>query len=232
METQMISDKGEGKWGKVFAAIIIFGLFINVLVLDYLAGKPKSNDEMLSQRLGEVEKKVTDLSAWQAWYSREATGSTEPKPVAKVSLTPTVVPTIIEKERVVERIVKEKVLYSQVKEFYVPLGRAAVASKDFAWVDTGAEVNLDLRRYGIVQEVKFEATLSAPAGQVEVRLYNATDSYPINDSLITGTTWQPTLYQSRALMLPVSAKSYRVQMRTTINQTAIMEGGRIHIVVE
>jgi len=117
------------------------------------------------------------------------------------------------------------------KEYYVPLGHAALATENFSWGDTGVETTLDLGNYPGVKEVNFDATLYAPAGHVEARLYNISDSNALLDSTILGTTQDPKFYRSGNVVLPSGNKTYRVQMRTSLHVVAQMDNARIRITV-
>jgi hypothetical protein len=217
--------------GKIFLAVILFILFANVLLLDYIVGNSKRDDDV-SDKLENLEKRIDKLTELQVSTKRDEVEEKPKTLLVTVTPAPTLPPQIIEKETVVERIVETESNLQAVKEFYIPLGQASVKSDSFEWKDTGAEAQLDLSLYGNIKSTSFEATLSAPSGQVEVRLYNVSDEYEVGGSRMTGDGSQPKLYKSGNLSLPGGTKTYRVQMRTTLQYWATMDNSRIRIITQ
>ncbi|MCH7951219.1 hypothetical protein IH980_00580 [Patescibacteria group bacterium] len=217
-------------WFKTITLLFLVITFTNVLVLDWVVGSSRGAVEV-QQRLDAVEERVRRLSRELALFSsEEATVSVEPSSVAPTPGVPTP-PPIVEKEIVVEKVVPQAPL-PQVKEFYIPLGSTSLSTEKYSWKDTGLEAILDLSNYPRVSKVTFEATLAVPEGQVEARLYNVSDSYALFGSTLMGEGLQPKLHRSGNVALPSGNKTYRVQMRTSLNVTANMDNARIRILLE
>ncbi|OGY18262.1 MAG: hypothetical protein A2900_04795 [Candidatus Chisholmbacteria bacterium RIFCSPLOWO2_01_FULL_50_28] len=214
-------------WWKVVSLLLILVTLANVLVLDYVVGKGKDTSGTTAP-LGGLEERIASLVTRQQALESAVTdiATFSALPVA----LPTTAPSVVEKT-VVERVVTQAPS-STVKEFYIPLGQAAAQTENFSWVDTGAEATFDIANYGSVKEVNFEATLSSPEGQVEVRLYNVSDKNAIYGSTIVGDAQDPKLYRSSNLVLPGGQKTYRVQMRTSVKVLATMHSGRIRILLK
>jgi hypothetical protein len=231
-EVESYPEKKESSrdWGRLFTLVLLLVTFANVLILDWVVGS-SSESVGFANRLDAVEEKVKRLSQQFASFSpQEATLSAYPT-LAVPTLMPTPTPQVVEKETVFEKVVTQ-IQTSQVKEYYVPLGRASVRTEKFNWTDTGAEAIVDLSNYDGVKEVSFEATLSVESGEVEARLYNVTDSYAVYGSTLVGAGPHPALHRSGNLVFHSGAKTYRVQMRTSLNYTAEMDNARIRILVE
>lgn len=228
-------DKGEKEkasrlrfdWKKALLAVGLLIVLSNLLVLDYFLWFEGEGDDF-NKKLESLEDKVKKLSYTQREIENKISStSLEAAPQA----SPTIVFQDREKEKVVEKVITQ-VEKSQVKEFYIPLGSATARTEKFNWLDTGAEATLDLSNYSGVQEVNFEATLSVESGEVEARLYNVTDGNPIVGSTLLGKGLTPKLQSSGNLVLHPGSKTYRVQMRTSLNYEAQMDNARIRILVE
>lgn len=215
-------------WFKIIIIFFILIILANVGLLDYLVGRGKESSEAATQ-LEALEEKiallVTRQQALELAVTDIATYSALP-----VTL-PTPSPTVVEREKVVERIVTQAPS-AAVKEYHIPLGYATKATEHYDWVDTGVEATFDITNYGAVQEAKFEATLSVPEGQVEVRLYNVSDRNVIGGSTLVGDSQSPQLHRSSNLNFPAGQKTYRVQMRTSVNTVATMHSGGIRILLK
>lgn len=223
--------KSSGDWWKVVLFLLLLIIFVNVLILDWVVGSAYRKPVDIAERLNLVEDQIKNLSQQLiALSTDEATSSSIPVMVEPTKgSTPT--PQMVEKETVFEKVVTQ-IQTSQVKEYFIPLGRAAVRTEKFTWTDTGAEAIIDLSNYEGVKEVRFEATLSVESGEVEALLYNVSDGYAVYGSTLVGKGPQPALHRSGNLVLHSGAKTYRVQMRTSLNYTAEMDNARIRILVK
>lgn len=218
-------------WWRLVILFLLLVTFVNVLILDWVVGTSRGSVEV-SQRLDAVEEGVRRLFEQQAEFlTRDTTVSATQRVVKEPTLGPVPTPQVVEKETVFERVVTQ-IQTSQVKEYYIPLGQATARTEHFKWMDTGAEAIVDLSNYEGVKQVTFEATLSVESGQVEVRLYNVTDGYAVYGSTLVGEGPDSKLYRSGNLVFHSGAKTYRVQMRTSMEYTAEMDNARIRILVE
>jgi hypothetical protein len=230
VELSQESKQSSKDWGGMVTLLLLLVIFINVVILDWVVGSSKEPVDV-SERLEAVEERLELLSQQLALLSdREVTVSAEPIPLP-VTPVPTPTPQVIEKETVFEKVVTQ-IQKSQVKEYFIPLGRASIRAEHFRWTDTGAEAIVDLSNYVGVKQVSFEATLSVVSGEVEARLYNVTDGYAVYGSTLVGKGPHPTLHRSGNLVFHSGVKSYRVQMRTSLVYTAEMDNARIRILVE
>ncbi|MEK7159964.1 MAG: hypothetical protein AAB702_00600 [Patescibacteria group bacterium] len=117
------------------------------------------------------------------------------------------------------------------REYYVPFGSGSGSSSD--WQDVaGLQAYVDSANYPNIKSVVFEASLHIPTGNqtASVRLYNATDGHPVWNSEVTfnGNT-SSILVNSQAVLLDTGNKLYKVQMKTQLQYTAILDQSRLHI---
>ena len=221
------------KLAKVIFWVLLFLAFVNLLVLDVLVSARKENREF-SERLDAVEERVKRLGSEFADLTSGKTDDQEDVVEVGEESVPTPTPVAVTSKAqtpTIEKKVVNPVPQQMAKEYYVPLGHAALATENFSWGDTGVETTLDLGNYPGVKEVNFDAMLYAPAGHVEARLYNVSDSNALLDSTILGTTQEPKYYRSGNVVLPSGNKTYRVQMRTSLHVVAQMDNARIRITV-
>lgn len=120
---------------------------------------------------------------------------------------------------------------SAAKEYYVPFGAGSGSSSD--WQDVaGLQAYVDSASYSNIKSVVFEASLHIPTGNqtASVRLYNATDGHPVWSSEINfnGNT-SSVFLSSQAVSLDSGNKLYKVQMKTQLQFTAILDQSRLHI---
>lgn len=220
-------------WWKIITLVLLLLLLVNVLVIDFVLATAKGNKDLFDRiksaegRLRAISQKLLTDSFEDA--SDEATSSIKPTPTYFFAVKPTATPTplAVEEEEVVEE--KES---GRVKEYYVPLGSAALSTENFQWKDTGIEAVLDLANYPGFIQASFEGTLSSITGNVEVRLYDVTDGYPLVDSTLISTQQDAKHYKSGGIIMPKGKKSLRVQMRTSLNSLASLDGARIRILVK
>jgi len=138
------------------------------------------------------------------------------------------------KQQVADELAASPTPAGGVKEVFVPFGQASVTTSDYGWRDTGLQAEVNLGAYGEVKTVVFEATMRLPSGngQVEARLYNATDGWPVAGSELTVSGMEAVYKRGGNLVLPAANKIYKVQMRTSLNYEGVMEMGRMKIVVK
>lgn len=120
---------------------------------------------------------------------------------------------------------------STAKEFYLPLGSGTNATDDWADV-VGAKIYANSVSYERIKNVVFEASVrvSNANQDVYVRLYNDTDKHPVWFSDLffpSGTT--SNFLVSQSITLDPGEKLYKVQMKTQLKATAVLDQARIHI---
>lgn len=120
---------------------------------------------------------------------------------------------------------------SVAREYYVPFGSGSGSSSD--WQDVaGLQAYIDSAVYPNIKSVIFEASLHIPTGNqtASVRLYNATDGHPVWNSEINfnGNT-SSVFLNSQGVYLDTGNKLYKVQMKTQLQYTSILDQSRLHI---
>ena len=124
-------------------------------------------------------------------------------------------------------------IHFPTKEIYIPLGTGSV--KSFEWTDLpGVEAYFDPANYGKIKQVTFEASLRIPTanGRVFARLYNVNDKLGIYESEVSAEGDQGTRVESRPIPISSGNKLYRVQMKTSMDYTGILDMARIKIILE
>ena len=119
---------------------------------------------------------------------------------------------------------------SQTKEFFVPFGSGSNATSD--WEDVpGLKAYIDSTKYSSIKSVVFEASVRIPTGNevAFVRLFNETDKHPVWFSEVSLEGGEAKLLVSSPITLDTGNKLYKVQMKTSLKFTAILDQTRIHI---
>ncbi len=121
-------------------------------------------------------------------------------------------------------------ILSQTKEFFVPFGSGSSSSGD--WEDVGGlKAYVDSTQYPSIKNVVFEASVRIPTGNevAYVRLFNETDKHPVWFSEVSLEGGTPKLLVSDPITLDQGNKLYKVQMKTSLKYSAILDQARIHI---
>ena len=121
--------------------------------------------------------------------------------------------------------------FSQIKEFFIPLGNGSSSSDD--WQDiAGAKVSFDTANYPSIKSAVFEALVHIPTGNqtAYVRLFNETDKHPIWLSEVSLDGGTPQLLISKPITLDSGNKTYKVQMKTSLKYSAVLDQAKIHII--
>lgn len=114
------------------------------------------------------------------------------------------------------------------KKIYIPLGSGTVKSQD--WQDTGAQVYIDPNNFPGAKSFVWEASFKIPTanGRVYGRLINVYDNkVEIWGSEISSEGAVSTLIASAPINLWQGNKLYRVQLKTSMDYEAEMQGARI-----
>lgn len=128
---------------------------------------------------------------------------------------------------------KEQLPVSTVKEFFITFGGGSTTSRE--WTDMiGLEAYIDSSQYGSIKEVVFEAGINIPNGNQKalVRLFNVTDGHMVWNSEVSLEGGKPGLVISAPLTLSPGKKLYRVQIKTTVGDVAILTQSRIKITTQ
>ncbi len=123
---------------------------------------------------------------------------------------------------------------AQAREYYIPFGSGSGSSND--WSDVaGLQAYIDSTAYTGIKSVVFEVSVHIPTGNetASVRLINATDGRVISGSELTfnGNT-QSVFMSSGAIGLDYGNKLYKVQIKTQLPYTAVVDQSRVHITAQ
>jgi len=192
---------------------LYFLLTVNILALDILVAK-----NLLTKRQEYVSQaKAVSISIAPSPAARESTLS-EPTPTQPLPIAKNVQQTVSQQKE------------NTVKEFFVPLGTGSITATD--WTDVpGVKAEVNSNSYGSIKQVFFEASMHVPnANQiVEVRLYNETDKYVVDNSIFLYPSGTTENFRIASIQLGSGSKTYKVQMKTQLGHTAILDQARIHI---
>lgn len=115
-------------------------------------------------------------------------------------------------------------------EYFVPLGSGSISpSNDWKDVDS-AQATFDAGSYGDIKQAHFEVFLRTSAGEVSARLFDATTPavFWSTEQTTSSTT---SKFISTAITLSKGAKTYKVQMKSTIS-TGVLDQARVRIVTQ
>lgn len=117
-----------------------------------------------------------------------------------------------------------------LKEIFIPLGYGTSSAAD--WTDVpGVLATIDTSLYPKMKSVVLEVTVHVPTGNqtASVRLFNATDKYPVWFSDVSMSGSGPTFLTSSNLNLTAGKKQYQIQMKTQLQYPANLLQARLHI---
>lgn len=117
-----------------------------------------------------------------------------------------------------------------LKEYFIPLGNGSTSKNDWEnLVSTETVINPAV--YGSIQETYLIVSLknTTQNGQVEARLYNATDNYPIYGSHVIMTDKSEQTITSQKFALPVNSKLFRIQLKSSLGFSVSLENARLKI---
>jgi len=116
------------------------------------------------------------------------------------------------------------------QEFSVSFGGGSSRAGD--WTDIpAAEAYIDGTKYAKILETVFEAGVQIPNGNqtVSVRLFNVTDQHPVWFSEVFHSGSEPKLLISPPITLEAAPKLYRVQLKTSMKDLAVLTEARVRI---
>ncbi len=215
---------------KNLAKIFFFLLLLNLIYLDILLIQGVGSKQTIIQRFENITNQVADKSVVtpnpnicpqscisqinQALISKPTVLVPTPTPAAANNVLPL-----------------QSANSSATKTYYVPFGSGSGASTD--WQDMpGLQASIDSNSYGSIKSVVFEASLHIPTGNeiASVRLYNSTDGHPVwNSQVDFNGNVNSVLLVSPGVNLDNGNKLYKVQIKTQLQFTAILDQSRLHI---
>jgi hypothetical protein len=228
VDRQIAKDSSRSGWRNLFHPVVVALMVLvvgNVIFLNFKILNSGNGD--LANRLGRLEKKIDSLAIGGG--GREETGaslSTPAESAAPASVSesmsvstasplpePTPVPT-----------------GASLQTVYVTLGSASSNSQ--SWVDTSAQITLDVGEYGVVKQAQLIASLRADSGIIWARLVRGDTGFYLYDSEISNNTPNSTVKTSGNISLPLGTVQYIVQMRTQLPQAGAVENARLKLLVQ
>lgn len=119
------------------------------------------------------------------------------------------------------------------KEFYISFGTGQTLNDQ--WEDVpGLSAYIDSTKYGKIKTTTFEASLRIPTanGRVYAQLFNNTDAHAVWFSEVSAEGDKSKLVVSSPITLDPGNKLYKVQMKTSLKYTSILDQARVHIISE
>jgi len=131
------------------------------------------------------------------------------------------------------KTVVQRIPETSVKEFYVPLGSGSSSATTWEEIKN-AEAYFDPQSYGKIKSITFEALMRIPTanGRVYARLYNVDDKIGLTETEVWVEGSTGVRVESSSFSLPQGKKLYRVQLKSTMGYEAVLDLGRLKIVVE
>lgn len=216
---------------KNLAKIFFFLLVLNLIYLDILLIQGVGSKQTIVQRFENITNQVVSPEKTQQQNTaicpqscisqiNQVLASTKP-----VVLSPTATPAPVISQPSLQNSA------SQAKEYYVPFGSGSGSSAD--WQDVpGLSASVNSNSYGSIKNITFEASLHIPTGNetASVRLYNATDGHPVwNSELNFNGNTNSVLLVSPSVSLDSGNKTYKVQLKTQLQYSAVLDQSRLHI---
>lgn len=122
---------------------------------------------------------------------------------------------------------------TQLKEFYVPLNIGTGEGNDWKDVER-SETTVDLSQFSKIKNIYFEVAGYLRNDNVtgNVRLYNYSDKQPVWNSEVTINKLKCQTLTSLPISLPAGIRTYRLQVKSTLNATVYVDQARLRIVTE
>ena len=206
--------------------LILLLIFLNLIYLDFMifrVSSVKTIEKIISAPLTPPNIAQDDNFCSTACISKIndlAVSFNKPTLTPTLTPTPTKTPTS-----------SSTTQSSSIKEYYIPFGSGSGNSAD--WQDiAGLQASIDKSSYPNIKSVVFEVSLHIPTGNqtASVRLYNSTDGHPVwNSELTFNGNSSSVLMSSGAISLDSGNKTYKVQLKTQLKYSSIIDQSRVHI---
>lgn len=134
-----------------------------------------------------------------------------------------------QKQEVVERVVEKvtTVSTSSPKTQYIPLGGGQTTNTE--WTDIpGAEITFDVKDFGTITAIYFEAQLKSPAGLVYARLWDKAANTIVQGSEISQVAGDAKLVSSK-VTIPTGGRTLIVQLKSETQQPVQVVSSRLRI---
>lgn len=114
---------------------------------------------------------------------------------------------------------------------YIPIGSSSSSWNPTDWTSLGEfETSINADSYTGYTNMQLEVNfrLVDPSGTASVRLYNVTDGTAVNSQIdTTSTTF--ALRSSGTFTLPTGAKTYRIQVKSSIGKDVYIQTARVKV---
>lgn len=134
-----------------------------------------------------------------------------------------------QKQEVVERVVEKvtTVSTSSPKTQYIPLGGGQTTNTE--WTDIpGAEITFDVKDFGTITAIYFEAQLKSPAGLVYARLWDKAANTIVQGSEISQMAGDAKLVSSK-VTIPTGGRTLIVQLKSETQQPVQVISSRLRV---
>lgn len=134
-----------------------------------------------------------------------------------------------QKQEVVERVVEKvtTVSTSSPKTQYIPLGGGQTTNTE--WTDIpGAEITFDVKDFGTITAIYFEAQLKSPAGLVYARLWDKAANTIVQGSEISQVAGDAKLVSSK-VTIPTGGRTLIVQLKSETQQPVQVISSRLRV---
>lgn len=130
-----------------------------------------------------------------------------------------------------KKVPASNTIKNAARETVLYMGTGSSTSRDWTAIDA-AGITFDISSYGKVKEVRFEAALSIISGEVSARLMNKTTGAVYYNSAVMHNKSSSEWRTSSAIQLPSGNNQYVVELRSSNNERANLDGSRLKILVE
>jgi hypothetical protein len=135
-----------------------------------------------------------------------------------------------QKQEVVERVVEKVTTVtapSVPKTQYIPLGGGQTTNTE--WTDIpGAEITFDVKDFGTIAAIYFEAQLKSPAGLVYARLWDKAANTIVQGSEISQVAGDAKLVSSK-VTIPTGGRTVIVQLKSETQQPVQVISSRLRV---
>lgn len=137
------------------------------------------------------------------------------------------------KKQLAPNITPSSTAASAAKEYYVTFGSGQTSSDQYEDVP-GLQAYIDSTKYGKIKKTTFEVAMRIPTanGRMYAQLINSTDQHPVWSSEVSSEGNTSSLVVSSPITLDNGNKLYKVQAKTTLKYSSLVDQARVHIITE
>ena len=117
------------------------------------------------------------------------------------------------------------------KELTIYLGSGSTTNRDWTTIPS-TTFSFDLSNYPRLKEVRLEAALSIIGGEAHARIVSADNNNLLFSPELVHNTSTSTWKVSSPLTFATGAKSYVLQLRSTSDESAMLDGARLRLLFQ